>query len=141
MTDEPKIKICAGLPGLPGFSADAGKFPYPDVTTDLVKVLRERGIAISYQHGRQERQYASLNAADIWIPVIQVFYETLLALDGHLLAEAIIDALGIDRAKKSQLHVEYQGCRLPAVSASVLATALVARLKRPTLTHITSTFQ
>lgn len=102
------LQIWAGLPGLPNFEADDEKFPYPDTTVDIVKVFRARDIPVSFEHEREKRQYASLNAADIWLPIIQVAYELLLAVDAHLFASVIIDALGLDHAKSSQLHVEYR---------------------------------
>lgn len=108
MTEMCGVQIQAGLPGLPHFEVDNGKFPYPDTTVDIAKVLHERDIPVTFEHDREKRQYASLNAADIWLPIVQVTYELLLAVDAHLFASVIIDALGLDRAKRSQLHVEYR---------------------------------
>lgn len=90
-----------------GFEAAEGKYPYPDTVIEFAKVLRERGVNVIYEHDRKVRQYASLNATDIWIPIVQVTYETLLALNGHLLAEIVMNTFGIERAKKGKLHVEY----------------------------------
>jgi hypothetical protein len=89
-----RVEILAGMPSLPAFTADSGKFPYPDTTVDIVKILRERSLEVSFEHSRDQRQYASLNAADIWLPIIQVTHELLVSIDGHLFADIIIDALG-----------------------------------------------
>lgn len=106
--EELSITICAGMPSLPGYTVDSGKFPYPDTTIDVAKVIAAHGITVSYEHDRENRQYASLNAADIWLPILQVTHELLIALGAHVLAEIIMGTLGSERANNGQLHFEYR---------------------------------
>lgn len=66
-----QVLIRAGVPGKPDLKVDHGK-PYPNTTTDMAKLIAERGLTVAFEDGRDERCYVSFYAAELWIPILQV---------------------------------------------------------------------
>ena len=59
------ITICAGIPS--GSSAPEGGSSFPDTAIDMAKVIRGRGINPIFEVPKEDRQYVSHNAADVWL--------------------------------------------------------------------------
>lgn len=106
-SDETHILICAGIPGNPDLEVEGGR-PYPETAIDLAKVVRERGLTVSFEDERNHRKYVEHKAADIFLPILQVASGILEGISGGLFTMVIADLLGADDAKKSILHVEYR---------------------------------
>lgn len=92
------------LPGVPGkdVEVEGGELPYPTSTTDMIKVLRERGLKIDYHAPDAKRVEVSYKAVD-WQSPIMVFTEGTVA---SLIANAIWELIGAARAKNSPLHLK-----------------------------------
>jgi hypothetical protein len=104
---ESQVLICAGIPGKPGLTVEGGK-PYPETAVDLAKVIREHGLTVSFEDERQERKYVEHKAADVFLPIIQVAIDILTGISSGFFTMFIADLLGLDKAEKSILHVEYR---------------------------------
>jgi hypothetical protein len=104
---ESQVLICAGVPGMPNLVVGDGS-PYPATAIDLAKLLRERGLAVSFADEADQRKYVQHNAADVWVPILEVARDLLIGISGGLFTQLIVDWLGSDEAKKSVLHVEYR---------------------------------
>ena len=50
-----------------GLPVPEGK-PLPDTVTDIVKLIRQRGLNVAYEDPRENRALIAHKAADIWIP-------------------------------------------------------------------------
>ena len=100
-TTEPasQVLIRAGVPGKPDLKVEHGK-PYPNATTDVAKLLAERGLTVTYEDEKDQRSYVSFYAAEIWIPILQVASSILAGASGNLLSEVIKQLLGL--GKESQ---------------------------------------
>lgn len=48
-----RVLIRAGVPGKPDLNVDQGK-PYPNTTTDVAKLLAERGLIVTYEDERDQ---------------------------------------------------------------------------------------
>jgi hypothetical protein len=49
MTDPTRqVTVMPWVPNMPGLTLDGGVVPFPDTTTDFVKVLQERGITAKF---------------------------------------------------------------------------------------------
>ena len=104
---ESQVLICAGVPGMPNLAVEGGR-PYPDTAIDLAKLIRERGLIVSFEDEAGRRRYVQHNAADIWLPILQVTSDLLVGISGGLFTWLILDLLGADEADNSILHVEYR---------------------------------
>jgi hypothetical protein len=109
-TTEPasQVLIRAGVPGKPDLKVAHGK-PYPNTTTDVAKLLAERGLTVTYEDEKDQRSYVSFYAAEIWIPILQVASSILAGASGNLLSEVIKQLLGLGKEKSTDtiLHVDY----------------------------------
>src|SRR5262245_29205041 len=92
---------------MPNLSVENGR-PYPATAIDLAKLIRERGLTASFEDEADQRRYVQHNAADIWVPILEVTRDLLIGISGGLFTQLIVDWLGSDEAKKSILHVEYR---------------------------------
>lgn len=104
----PGVRIVAGTPGVSAAAGEGEIGRYPSSTTDIAKLLRERGLLVDFEHGRDKREYLSLHAADVWIPIIELTLETLLAVGSGLIGDVIGDWLKSGDATSSTLHVTYR---------------------------------
>lgn len=100
-----EVLIRAGVPGKPGVTVAHGK-PYPSTTTDVAKLLAERGLSVTYEDEKDQRSYISLYAAELWIPILQVAGSILAGASGNLLSDVIKQLLGKDKPA-TILHVDY----------------------------------
>jgi len=92
------------LPGIPGkdVKVGTGELPYPTTTTDVIKVLRERGLKIDYHTPDAKRVGVGYKAADWWGPIMVITQSTV----GSLIADAIWELIGAARAKNSMIHLK-----------------------------------
>lgn len=101
-----QVLIRAGLPGKPELTVAHGK-PYPNTTTDVAKLLAERGLTVTYEDEKGQRSYVSFYAAELWIPIIQVASSIFAGIAGNFLSDIIRELIGADRPDDTLLHVEY----------------------------------
>jgi hypothetical protein len=101
-----QVLIRAGIPGKPGLTVANGK-PYPNTTTDVAKLLAERGLTVTYEDDKDQRCYVSFYAAEIWIPILQVASSIFAGASGSLLSEIIKQLLGKEKPADTILHVDY----------------------------------
>lgn len=99
------------VPGLPGWSGagstDRVRYPFPNTTTDVVKVLREQGFSVEHTVAREERQIVSLNAAEYWLPVLVFGYDIATNVGAELISGAITQLFGTFQRRRDRLHVRY----------------------------------
>lgn len=106
-SSDSEILICAGIPDKPGLVVEGGR-PYPETAIDVAKVIRERGLTVSFEDERDHRKYVEHKAADVFLPILQVVVGVLEGISGGLFTMIIADLLGPEEAKESFLHVEYR---------------------------------
>lgn len=94
------------LPGMPGRPSPGGvESPYPDLTTDIVKLLREQGLSVDYAQAREQRQTVTLKAAEFWVPILVFTADAAANGAGALLAQSIMALLGKAQSRRQLLHV------------------------------------
>lgn len=106
-----QVLIRAGVPGKPDLKVDHGK-PYLNTTTDMAKLIAERGLIVAFEDERDERSYVAFYAAELWIPILQVTSAALAGAGGNLLSSLILELIGSgeepeDEVPDTILHVEY----------------------------------
>lgn len=120
------VTVLAGVPNMAGLTVDDGVTPFPDTTTDFVKVLREHGVEVEYAVPRERRRYVGHKAFELWLPILECSRDVFLAVGSGLLVESIkdylaprtrdSDAAAVDRADEDSppesrppaiLHVEF----------------------------------
>jgi hypothetical protein len=92
------------LPGIPGkdVKVGTGELPYPTTTTDVIKVIRERGLKIDYHTPDAKHVWVGYKAGDWWGPIMVIAEGTV----GSLIAAAIWELVGAARAKKLRIHLK-----------------------------------
>jgi hypothetical protein len=95
-----EVLIRAGVPGKPDLKADHGK-PYPNTTTDVAKLLTERGFTVTYEDERGQRSYVSFCAVEIWIPMLEFASSILGGISGNFFSDLIKAARRAARAAAS----------------------------------------
>lgn len=102
-----KVTVVPGIPGTGVDHLETGEYAYPGTTTDIVKLLKERGFEVEYAVPRSERVDVEHNAADIWVPILQFLQVTEATAVGTIVAQMILDLFGRDFVKHSVLHVKF----------------------------------
>ncbi|GAA4560484.1 hypothetical protein GCM10023175_70610 [Pseudonocardia xishanensis] len=83
--------------------------PYPDTAVDFAKIVRAAGLEVEYEDAdRSSRTYLAHNAADLWIPVIQVGVDLLVGMSAGLITNMIQRYLDRRKIDQTILHVEYR---------------------------------
>ncbi|MCU1488230.1 MAG: hypothetical protein JWN67_4976 [Actinomycetia bacterium] len=79
------------LPGFPDREVELGEpgGAYPSTTLDVVKRLRALGLTVDFLEARSERREVTLKAHELWIPVLQVAQQVLIALGAWELTNAL----------------------------------------------------
>lgn len=90
---DPVVKILPGVPAMDGLEVDA-TVPYPDSTTDFVKVLGSLGLNVEFTEPREKRRYVGHKAWEVWLPILQMSIEVLVAFEAGLLVEIVKSYLG-----------------------------------------------
>jgi hypothetical protein len=102
------VTILPGVPGMPELRVDDG-VPYPESTVDFVKVLRHQGVEVEYDVPRDQRRYVGHKAYELWLPIVLVAREVLVALEAGILVEWLKSYLPADQAKNpTLLHVDWR---------------------------------
>jgi hypothetical protein len=83
----PDVVIRPGIPGLGFEELDDSTAGYPSTSDDFIKLLRERGVAVDYDRPLSERSEITHNAADVWLPVLEIVRD----LSTGVLAACIYD--------------------------------------------------
>jgi hypothetical protein len=102
-----EILICSGLPDQPDLGSQRGA-PYPNIAIQMAEVIHRNGYVATFEDDETHRNYVSLKAIDIWLPILQVAQGILIGISGGLFTNLIEDLLGERKSKESILHVEYR---------------------------------
>jgi len=105
---ENKVVIRAGIPGMEDGSAE-GEHRYPTNTSDFVKLLREEGFNVDYEHEKLERTLVGYKAFDVWVPVLDFSLNVLANIPANIVATTIMNYFRATKRdlKDATLHVEY----------------------------------
>jgi hypothetical protein len=105
---EVTVVVRAGLPG------DDPKEPsdekrYLSGTSDFVKLLRERGYSVSYEHDKADRELVMYQSADLWLPVFDFTMNVAANIPASIIATMIMDYFGgvQSRVTAAKLKVKY----------------------------------
>lgn len=86
----PDVTVLPGVPNMDGLTVDDGVVPFPDTTTDVVKLLRQRGISVEYSVPRDQRTYVGHKAFELWLPILEFTRDLLIGIEGGLLVELLM---------------------------------------------------
>ncbi|SCG34177.1 hypothetical protein GA0070613_6479 [Micromonospora inositola] len=86
---------------------DNGRYAYPATTSDIAKLLRLNGFAVTYDHERGERIQVSHNAADAWLPVLAFAQSVLANIPANIISTIIMQYFGEVGHKEKNLHVKF----------------------------------
>lgn len=102
------IVVVPGIPGWAGSGADHGvENPYPSSTSDFVKALRLEGFRVQYTVSRGDRSPVSINAADLWVPVLIFALQDVAQVPSEVLSATILNVFGRWISDDSRLHVHF----------------------------------
>ena len=105
---EADIVVLPGIPGWAGPGANAEvENPYPSSTSDFVKALRLEGFRVQYTVSRDDRSPVSINAADLWVPVLIFALQDMAQIPSEILTEAILRVFDRRMSEDSRLHVRF----------------------------------
>lgn len=83
------VTVLPGVPGMAGFTVDEGVVPFPDTTTDFVKVLQEHGVTVKFALPQEQRVYVGHKALEVWLPVLEFTRDLLTGIGAGLLVESL----------------------------------------------------
>jgi hypothetical protein len=83
------VTVLPGVPNMAGLTVDDGAVPFPDTTTDFVKVLRHHGLEVEYAVPRERRVYVGHKAFELWLPILEFTRDLLIGIEGGLLVELL----------------------------------------------------
>lgn len=86
----PGVTVLPGVPNMPGLKVDDGVVPFPDTTTDFVKLIRQRGIQVEYAVPKDQRVYVGHKAFELWVPILEFTQDLLMGIEGGLLVELLM---------------------------------------------------
>lgn len=109
-----------------GLTVDDGVVPFPDSTSDFVKLVLERGISVNYSVPRDQRIYVGHKAFELWLPILEFTRDLLIGIEGGLLVELL----------KSYLHPADD--RRPAEIAEIKTKDAAAdpKASAPAILHV-----
>lgn len=85
----PGVTVLPGVPNMAGLTVDDSVVPFPDSTSDFVKLIRERGISVNYSVPRDQRIYVGHKAFELWLPILEFTRDLLIGIEGGLLVELL----------------------------------------------------
>jgi hypothetical protein len=105
--DSCRVIIMAGLPDRPDYSVPNGH-PYPLLTSDIVKLLRQQGLEVDYEHQPADRIAVSLNALELWLPILNFVGDVGANVPANIVANLITSYFRGSRLKQDNtvLHLE-----------------------------------
>lgn len=83
------VSVLPGVPNMAGLTVDDSVVPFPDSTSDFVKLIRERGISVNYSVPRDQRIYVGHKALELWLPILEFTRDLLIGIEGGLLVELL----------------------------------------------------
>lgn len=83
------VTVLPGVPNMAKLKIDSGVTPFPNTTTDFVKVLREHGISVEYSVPKDQRTYVALKAFELWLPILEFTQSMLTAVGSGILVELL----------------------------------------------------
>ncbi|MET0978139.1 MAG: hypothetical protein ABWX63_04920 [Paeniglutamicibacter terrestris] len=103
------VRIVGRLPNSVATPTPGKKGVYPPCASDFYKLLRERDVDVRFEHEKQDREYLSLHSAELWLPVLEIGGNILLAFGGSLFSDLVKDWLMLKKqpAEETTLHVEF----------------------------------
>jgi hypothetical protein len=75
-------------------------------TTDVAKLLAERGFTVTYEDEKDQRSYVSFYAAEIWIPILEFASSILGGISGNFFSDAIKELIDKKEPADTIMHVE-----------------------------------
>lgn len=93
------VIVHAGVPGLGLETLGDGTAGYPSTSDDLIKLLREKGVAAEYDRPLSERSEVMHKAADVWLPVLEIIRDLSLGVLGGCIVELVA-------APRSRVHAK-----------------------------------
>lgn len=103
------VRIVGRLPNSVATATPGKKGVYPPCASDFYKLLRERNVDVRFEHEKQDRELLSLHSAELWLPVLEIGGNILLAFGGSLFSDLVRDWLVLKKqpADETTLHVEF----------------------------------
>lgn len=103
-----EVMIRAGIPGMQD-PEDDGEHRYPGGTSDFVKLLREQGFTVSYEHDKSERTLVGYKAFEVWLPILDFTANIAANIPANIVATLILNYFQNLRESPddSILHVKY----------------------------------
>jgi len=83
------VTVVPGVPNMAGLTVDQGVVPFPDSTSDFVKLLREREIPVDFLVPREQRVYVGHKALELWLPILEFSRDLLISVESGLLVELL----------------------------------------------------
>lgn len=96
------------LPGVPGRNGQLGteEEVYPSVTSDVVKLLAEKGLQVRYAASGARRALVAYKSADIWFPILVFTQQALANGVGQIIASIVLELIGATQPSRAKLHVK-----------------------------------
>ncbi len=100
--------VRAGIPGMQD-PEDNGEHRYLGGTSDFVKLLREQGFTVSYEHDKTERTLVSYKSFDVWMPILDFTASVATNIPANIVATLILNYFQNmkESPEDSTLHVKY----------------------------------
>lgn len=104
-----QIIVESGFPGKPNYSTPDGH-PYPSSASNVVKLLRQEGMQVEYAHEKSERRVVSLNALEVWLPILSFVGDVGANIPANIVATMIMNYFkGMKNGTSDTLlHLEYE---------------------------------
>lgn len=104
-----EVVVRAGIPGMQADPEGNGEHRYPADVSDFVKLLRERGCIVSYEHEKPERTLVEFKAFEIWMPILDFTANVAANVPANIVSTLILDYLQIMKRepKDTTLHLKY----------------------------------
>ncbi|MEU0536171.1 hypothetical protein [Amycolatopsis tolypomycina] len=86
----------------------SGEHRYPASTSDFVKLLREDGIQVEYEHEKSQWTLVEYKSFDVWVPILDLSLNVAANIPANIIATMIMNyvkkVLRRD-VKNANLHV------------------------------------
>ncbi len=132
--DDVDVVILPGIPYTGIDRLDDGRWAYPGTAPDVLKLLREQGLAVGWAYPRDQRGTVEHKAFEVWLPVLMFVRDVFASGAGEVVATMIIGLLGSKQAAgDATLHVEFKvkrGDDLTTFKASGRGRDVLKAMKR-----------
>jgi hypothetical protein len=110
------VLVLGGLPTGDPEGLDEGQVPLPEDTTNVVKLLREQGLAVVHAVAADRRVEVGRWSADYLMPILMFAQEAIAGGAGNILASIILERMR-HLAPGAQLHVRVAKVRTKDMQA------------------------